>query len=173
MSVSVDVELVAAHEATPERLDDVVAPFVCLHLPGVVVGPGAAAALARFLIDHPDYAAAGPRMTNAHGNVITTWAEAGDDGLLARLDKRLKRLASAPLASRDARVLSCAALVVDTEELIATLEDARVSTDAHPLCWRLAQRFGEDDRRLRWCGDIEVPWGTHAAAAADLDAGPT
>lgn len=170
----VDIEPIATAEASVARLDACAASFIWLHLPGAPFDEQVASRLARFLLDHPDYAAAGPRVVNSAGDTVATWSEVGHgDGLLSRLDRRLRGLASAPLASRDAAVLSCAALVVDREELIATLEDAGSTTAEHPLCRRLAERFTGDARRLRYCADVELQWDTSATAAADLEADAT
>jgi hypothetical protein len=171
MSAPPNVEPLAVGEVSADRLDRITAPFVCLQLPGVSLEPAGASALTGFLLAHPDYAAAGPRLRNRVGDVVTTWTTSTARGLLGRVDRRLSRLASAPLASRDAQVLSCAALVVDTEELLATLVDAEANANGRPLCWRLAERWRDDARRLRWCADVYGTWDTDARVAADLDAG--
>ena len=169
--MNVDIETIPIDHLSVDHLDQVTSPFVCLCLPGVLIQPVHTTLLAMFLRQHPDYAAAAPRLLNRQGQVVTSWSDRLPQGLLGRFDARVAQLASAPLSSRDAAVLSCAALVADTEELLATLEDTEPTDAPSTLCWRLAQRWNADDRRLRWCGDIKVEWETDALVAPDLPTG--
>ena len=163
------VETVALDALNDEKLDAVSSPFVCVTHPDLLLQPAHTQAMASFLLQHPDYAAVGPRLVNCQGSVMASWTEHTKQSVLSRVDQRLVKRSGAPLNSRDAVMLSCIGLVVDTEELMATLKDGEMAGYALPVCQRLALMWHKDSRRLRWCGDIEVHWKTGAAVPPDFE----